>query len=175
MLTDPAAEHALPGSDLDYAAMIHDTKRAVADGILGSEVRRVVRELPALAGAPTSVLVDAVAELVACFPVYRSYVPEGLEHLDAALADAPARRPDLAEAFDAPRPGAADADRAGRAALRADQRRGDGQGRGGLRVLPLQPAHLAQRGRRRPEPLLGGRRRVPRRHGRTDSRTGRTR
>ena len=100
VLTDPAAADALPGSDLDYVDMIHDTKRATADGILGSEVRRVVRELPPLQIAD-DVLVDAVAELVACFPVYRSYAPEGLEYLDAAVADARTRRPDLADAFTA--------------------------------------------------------------------------
>ena len=39
-------------------------------------------------------LADAVAELLACFPVYRSYLPEGREHLDQAFAparEAPAR------------------------------------------------------------------------------------
>ena len=40
---------------------------------------------------------DALAELVACFPVYRSYLPEGADHLRAALADAVRRRPDLAD------------------------------------------------------------------------------
>ena len=107
VLTDPAAEHALPGSELDYVEMVHATKRAVADGNLGSEVRRVVRELPPL-DVPEEQLVDAVAELVACFPVYRSYVPDGLEHLDTALADARARRTDLAAAFDALAPVLAD-------------------------------------------------------------------
>ena len=47
---------------------------------------------------------DAVAELLACFPVYRSYLStterDGEEHLDAALADARARRPDLAATYD---------------------------------------------------------------------------
>ncbi|MDO9457895.1 malto-oligosyltrehalose synthase [Nocardioides sp.] len=100
LLTDPAAEHALPGSDVDYVEMVHDTKRAAADGILSSEVRRVVRELPTLE-VTDDVLVDAVAELVACFPVYRSYAPDGLAFLDTALADAQRRRPDLAAAFDA--------------------------------------------------------------------------
>jgi (1->4)-alpha-D-glucan 1-alpha-D-glucosylmutase len=104
VLTDPTAEHALPGSDLDYTEMIHDTKRATADGILGSEVRRVVRELPAevldaFGHDRREQLVDAVAELVACFPVYRSYAPGGLDYLDTALADAQARRPELADAF----------------------------------------------------------------------------
>jgi (1->4)-alpha-D-glucan 1-alpha-D-glucosylmutase len=45
-------------------------------------------------------LVDAVAELAACFPVYRSYLPAGREHLDVALAEARRRRPELAETLD---------------------------------------------------------------------------
>jgi maltooligosyltrehalose synthase len=117
VLTDPngqqpltALEARLHGRPFDWSGLIHDTKRAVADGILGSEVRRVVREstpqVEEVAQQPsrdqgTDDLVDAVAELVACFPVYRSYLPEGREHLDHALADARRRRPDLAAAFDA--------------------------------------------------------------------------
>ena len=161
VLTDPAGqapldalEARLRGGPVDWAAMVHDTKRAVADGILHSEVRRITREV-----APTSTtdradedaVEDAVAELLACFPVYRSYLPEGREHLDEAFArarDAPAR-----PGRDVRRPRAAAVATpwapAG-PALPADQRHGDGQGRRGLRVLPLLPAHLAQRGRRRP-------------------------
>jgi (1->4)-alpha-D-glucan 1-alpha-D-glucosylmutase len=44
--------------------------------------------------------VDAVAELLACFPVYRSYLPEGREHLDEAFARAREHRPDLAATYD---------------------------------------------------------------------------
>ena len=36
---------------------------------------------------------DAVAELLACFPVYRSYLPDGREHLDEAFALAPRAPP----------------------------------------------------------------------------------
>ena len=49
---------------------------------------------------------DAVAELLACFPVYRSYLPEGREHLDQALARARTHRPDLADDARRPRAGA---------------------------------------------------------------------
>jgi (1->4)-alpha-D-glucan 1-alpha-D-glucosylmutase len=109
VLTDPdgerpltAVEARLHGRPFDWTELIHDTKRAVADGILGSEVRRVVRECGPLAepGRGTDDLVDAAAELVACFPVYRSYLPDGREHLDQALADARRRRPELTAAFD---------------------------------------------------------------------------
>ena len=115
LLTDPAGqapltalETRLRGSALDWHELVHDTKRAVADGILGSEVRRLAREVVA-AGRPEtdaeraprpSVLVDALAELLACFPVYRSYLPEGREHLAAAFTDARRRRPDLTATFD---------------------------------------------------------------------------
>jgi (1->4)-alpha-D-glucan 1-alpha-D-glucosylmutase len=39
--------------------------------------------------------------VLACFPVYRSYLPEGREHLDQALAAAREHRPDLASVLDA--------------------------------------------------------------------------
>ena len=90
---------------------MHGTKRTVADTILHSEVRRIVRDLlrerpdlaDALGGEPA--IVDAVAEVMACFGVYRSYLrPEdpdaGREHLEAALAAAREHRADLAGALD---------------------------------------------------------------------------
>ena len=78
-------------------------------------------------------------------------------------------RPDLARAVDdaaarARRPGPP-----GRRPLPADERHGHGQGRRGHRLLPLHPARLAHRGRRRPGRVRDRRRRVPRapagRHG----------
>ncbi len=122
VLTDPAGADRLPFADLDWPAMIHGTKRAVADGILGSETRRIVRELPEAYVEPVETAVDAVAELLACFPVYRSYLPEGREHLDAAFAAARAARPDLASSFDALEPVLADP--AQPAALRFQQSSG---------------------------------------------------
>jgi (1->4)-alpha-D-glucan 1-alpha-D-glucosylmutase len=41
-----------------------------------------------------------VAELLACFPVYRSYLPVGIEHVAQAFAAAHRRRPDLTDALD---------------------------------------------------------------------------
>ncbi|GAA2232430.1 malto-oligosyltrehalose synthase [Herbiconiux moechotypicola] len=82
-----------------YREMIHETKRAVADGILRSEVRRIVREIERSEstppGASTSALDDAVAELLTSFPVYRSYLPAGRDHLQLALQLAVRSRPDL--------------------------------------------------------------------------------
>ena len=110
VLTDPAGERPLSriadelaGAPVDWASMVHGTKRAVADGILGSEVRRLVRELtsPAEASAPSAEsLADGLAELLACFPVYRSYLPLGREYLDEAAAAARSRRPELVGTID---------------------------------------------------------------------------
>ena len=119
VLVDPAGEEPLGaledrlrGAPVDWHEMIHGTKRAVADGILHSEVRRISRELVATLGAeaapPFESVEDAVAELLACFPVYRSYLPEGREHLDHALEEARRRRPDLAETLDVLAPVLAD-------------------------------------------------------------------
>jgi (1->4)-alpha-D-glucan 1-alpha-D-glucosylmutase len=107
VLTDPAAAAALGalderlrGGPIDWAAMVHDNKRAVADGILRSEVLRIGRELRvAIADAPADTE-DAVGELLACFPVYRSYLPGGRHHLDEAFALARRCRPDLAGTLD---------------------------------------------------------------------------
>ncbi|MDQ3464197.1 MAG: malto-oligosyltrehalose synthase [Actinomycetota bacterium] len=96
---DPAGEEALTaldtelaGTSVDFEAMIRSCKRAVADGILQSEVRRLARLVPDLSGAE-----DSLAELLACFPVYRSYLPEGAEYLQHAAGYAATSRPDLAE------------------------------------------------------------------------------
>nr|MBA3524794.1 malto-oligosyltrehalose synthase [Geodermatophilaceae bacterium] len=88
-LTDLDTE--LAGGQVDFPAMEHQLKRGVADGILNSEVRRLARLVPDLPQAP-----DALAELLASFPVYRSYVPFGAEHLQRAHDAAAAHRPDLA-------------------------------------------------------------------------------
>lgn len=113
VLTDPAGEapltaldarlRGLPGAPTDWDDLVHERKRAVATGSLLAETRRIVRELPdtgpvADLDAPTAE--DAVAEVLTCFGVYRSYLPQGREHLDEALAAARARRPDLADALD---------------------------------------------------------------------------
>ena len=110
VLTDPAGEEPPTaraerlGAPVDWTELVHSTKRAVADAALHPEVRRIVRDLSGPAGDATrpepASLVDAVAELLACFPVYRSYLPDGRAHLDHAFADARRRRPDLDAAFD---------------------------------------------------------------------------
>ncbi|MEF2976947.1 malto-oligosyltrehalose synthase [Subtercola sp. YIM 133946] len=131
VLVDPAGEERLNALDKElatddkpapssFAELIHGTKRGIADGILRSEVLRIVRDLDAsgaiyitgtvqagsgdfATGLPpldaTSVA-DAVAELLACFPVYRSYLPLGSEQLRAAADLAETYRPDLAQTID---------------------------------------------------------------------------
>ncbi len=115
VLVDPAGEPVLTALDADLRAtggspqghvdwpdLVHGTKRAVADGILGSEARRLVRLLPPSADGEAAGprRIDAVAELLANFSVYRTYEPDDPE-LAGALVRARARRPDLAAEFDA--------------------------------------------------------------------------
>ena len=87
-----------------YAPMIHDTKRAIADGLLRSEVLRLARLVPADAGLEHEAAADAIAEVLSCFPVYRSYLPVGAEHLEEAVIAARVHRPDLAETITALHP-----------------------------------------------------------------------
>lgn len=113
VLTDPAAAEPLDALDarlrggerVDWAEMIHGTKRGIADGILRAEVLRLEREVRAAdawgdRGAPADAA-DAIAELLACFPVYRSYLPEGRDHLGRAAELAKRHRPDLEGTIDA--------------------------------------------------------------------------
>ncbi|TYC99979.1 malto-oligosyltrehalose synthase [Arthrobacter echini] len=101
LFTDPDGEHALTGSvPVDpFHEMIHHTKRGIADGILRSEVLRLARLVPTDAGLDADVAVDAIAELLTCFPVYRSYLPGGAQYLADAVRDARIRRPDLTDAI----------------------------------------------------------------------------
>jgi (1->4)-alpha-D-glucan 1-alpha-D-glucosylmutase len=99
LFVDPAGEAPLDeldsrlrGSRMHWPDLVHDSKRAVADGILRSEVSRLARLTPQIDRAD-----DAIAELLTCFGVYRSYLPDGGEHLSAAVGEAVRRRPDLAE------------------------------------------------------------------------------
>jgi (1->4)-alpha-D-glucan 1-alpha-D-glucosylmutase len=100
ILIDPAGQK--PLDDLDtqlrsraqpmaWHTLIHQTKRHIADTILRSEVLRLERLLP----TPIDRADDALAELLACFPVYRSYLPVGEEHLTAAAELAAKHRPEL--------------------------------------------------------------------------------
>ncbi len=111
VLVDPAGEPAmtaldteLAGKAVDYAQLVHDCKREVTDGMLGSEVARLVRVIGGLPGVDRAQQTEALAELLASFPVYRSYLPDGREHLDATVAAVRERRPDLGAALEALHP-----------------------------------------------------------------------
>lgn len=97
---DPAGEEpltrlyaAISGSDAGWDDIAHDGKREAALGPLAAETARLAR----LGADP-----GALAEVLACLPVYRTYLPgHGTEALSAALAEARTRRPDLARCLDA--------------------------------------------------------------------------
>ena len=113
VLIDPAGEARLDVLDAElrsetdvapltsYADLMHDTKRMIADTIQQAEIARLVRVLRGTPGARIDAadaeLVDTLAELLTNFPVYRSYLPAGREHLDHAFAETARRRPDLAD------------------------------------------------------------------------------
>ncbi|GHD40714.1 malto-oligosyltrehalose synthase [Mycetocola manganoxydans] len=100
-----------------WPEMIYASKRNIADGILRSEVLRLARLVPEITDAD-----DAIAELLAAFPVYRSYLPYGIEHLHHAARAAAARRPELASTIDALVPVLSDPDHL--AAIRFQQTSG---------------------------------------------------
>ena len=112
---------------------------------------------------------DAIEEVFAYFPVYRTYVTaadgasaQDRRYIEWATARAKKASPAAdTSVFDFLRDAADRRSRGqcrlpagggfpGRHARPADQRAGDGEGAGGHRLLPLRPPHLAQRGRRRP-------------------------
>lgn len=87
-----------------YHPMIHDTKRAIADGLLHSEVLRLARLVPEDAGLEPDAVIDALAEVLSCFPVYRSYLPDGAGYLEQAIIAARIHRPDIADTITALHP-----------------------------------------------------------------------
>ncbi|HEX5496857.1 MAG TPA: malto-oligosyltrehalose synthase [Mycobacteriales bacterium] len=102
LFVDPAAEPALTGLDrevtgaaADWPALSHSCRRAVATGILRAELRRMVALAPEIDPDPGTVA-DALAEILACFEVYRTYLPEGTGYLERAGSAAVRSRPELA-------------------------------------------------------------------------------
>jgi (1->4)-alpha-D-glucan 1-alpha-D-glucosylmutase len=89
-------DHYLTGLTVSWADLVHQTKYQVATTSLAAELNRMVRLIPDLDSAH-----DALAELAACFPVYRSYLPFGSRHLAKARSEAGRRRPVLVPALDA--------------------------------------------------------------------------
>lgn len=109
VLVDPAGEQGLTaldtelrdGSAADYSDLMHEAKLAWATEGLHAEVLRLAALVPAdeRNGASDEQWLDALAELLAAFPVYRAYLPAGVEEVDEAVALASSRRPELAEVF----------------------------------------------------------------------------
>ncbi|WP_104133124.1 malto-oligosyltrehalose synthase [Cryobacterium sp. M91] len=106
VLVDPAGqepldalEASLQGVATDWADLVYRNKRDVTDGILRSEVLRIARLVPSDTGnlAPTA---EALADLLAWFPVYRSYLPVGSENLREAARRSATRRPELQSEID---------------------------------------------------------------------------
>jgi (1->4)-alpha-D-glucan 1-alpha-D-glucosylmutase len=94
VFVDPAGRAALTelAGTPEFAVEEERGRRLITERSLVAETRRIA----ALAGiAP-----EAVAELMVAFPVYRSYLPEGLANWTAAVDRAKRRRPDLADAVD---------------------------------------------------------------------------
>ncbi|MDO4918724.1 malto-oligosyltrehalose synthase [Kocuria sp.] len=83
------------GEPAHWDELIHGTKRAMADEGLSAEVHRLVRELPAGFPHGPEAAYDGLAEILSNFPVYRTYLPEGGDHLRDAVAAARGHRPDL--------------------------------------------------------------------------------
>ena len=94
--------------------LMHDTKRAVADGILGSEVRRIARERSAATAVGLSRPRDRPRDRLStrspsCWPASRSTAPTCPRDASTSTRPSPAaraHRPDLAATLDVLRPGA---------------------------------------------------------------------
>ncbi|MDP9092574.1 MAG: malto-oligosyltrehalose synthase [Actinomycetota bacterium] len=101
LIIDPAAEaqldrlyRKLTGDCADFAEHVKRGKRLAASTILRAEVFRLARLVPDIDRAA-----EALTELLVAFPVYRSYLPDGAEHLAAAIDAARSARPDLADSI----------------------------------------------------------------------------
>jgi (1->4)-alpha-D-glucan 1-alpha-D-glucosylmutase len=104
VFVDSAAESAfdslhaeLAGPQPSWAALVHDCKLDVAQGMERAELRRLHSLASDIDNSE-----PALAELLACFPVYRSFLPHsGADHLNTAVAEAIRRRPELTAAVEA--------------------------------------------------------------------------
>ena len=88
-------DHHLTGGETSWPDLVHQVKFTVASTALAAELARLARLVPEIEAAP-----QALAELAACFPVYRSYLPYGARHLARARSEAGRRRPQLIPVLD---------------------------------------------------------------------------
>jgi (1->4)-alpha-D-glucan 1-alpha-D-glucosylmutase len=102
VFVDPSTEaffdtlqHHLTDGETSWQDLVHQSKYTVATTLLAAELARLARLAPDIEAAPR-----ALAELAACFPVYRSYLPFGARHLARARSEAGRRRPQLIGVLD---------------------------------------------------------------------------
>ncbi|WP_018686433.1 malto-oligosyltrehalose synthase [Actinokineospora enzanensis] len=101
VFVDPAAEQAFDalatelGVPTDFDAVRGECRRLIATTSLAAEVDRIASFVSDVDNGQAR---QVIAELMACFPVYRSYLPEGEDHWAAAVAEVRRVRPDLADA-----------------------------------------------------------------------------
>ena len=108
VLTNPEGHYELAsldtklreGDPVRWEELIHDTKRRMADVGLAGEVHRLVRDLPEDFAHPDEQAYDGLAEILANFPVYRTYLPFGVDYQREAVAAAKKARPELSAVID---------------------------------------------------------------------------
>ncbi len=122
VLVDPAGEEgfsraytAFTGETANFKSMVHACKMRIMDNemaselnVLGRDAGRVARQNPRTADFTRNILQRAIRQIVACFPVYRTYVDrEGVpsetdrRDLDWAITTARRIEPDIpASVFD---------------------------------------------------------------------------
>jgi (1->4)-alpha-D-glucan 1-alpha-D-glucosylmutase len=88
VFVDPAGE---PLADDVLHTVEEECRRLITTTSLVAEMRRIA--------ALADVSPDAIAEIMVAFPVYRSYLPEGLDNWVSAISHAQLARPDLAGAI----------------------------------------------------------------------------
>ena len=107
LLVDPASAdgidrvyRAVTGDQRSFEQHVEAGKRMIATGILKAEVLRLASLAPDGLADPDDVLA-ALTELVVAFPVYRSYAPNGLEHLQDAVRTVSSRAPEVMDTVNA--------------------------------------------------------------------------
>ncbi|OYO03568.1 malto-oligosyltrehalose synthase [Enemella evansiae] len=88
------------GDARDFAAHVLQGKERAATQLLTAELDRLVSLVPG-SDVDREQVRRALVALTAHFPVYRSYLPIGQDHLDAAVTAVRAADPDLAPVLDA--------------------------------------------------------------------------
>ena len=109
LFVDPAGEEplttlyaSLTGEPVDYDELVHDKKRLVMRDVLAADVNRLSNLLVQLCESHRRYrdytrhdLHEALREVIACFPVYRTYTPPDVAVVEHAVEEARQRRPDI--------------------------------------------------------------------------------